>query len=332
MKLSVIIPTRNRCDLLRKTLESILHQTMDKEFFEVIVVDNGSIDNTKQVVEKFKDSLSLIYFYEPKPGLHEGRHAGLRNSRSEILVYADDDIEAFPEWLETIYNIFQKNEKIGLVGGKNLPKFETSPPFWILEKWNIIHHNKGHLMGELSLLDLGDSEKEISPYYVFGCNFSVRKSIIVDAGGFHPDGMPFELIRFRGDGETYISEYIAKSDYVAWYHPKASIYHFVPKDRMTEDYFFKRNYCQGISDAYSHLRNSISDNQKIKKMNSLIEFVKVLLGIKQISLLRNIKRELEKTAFQKQLKLSYTNGYNYLITSYKFDEDVKKWIHKDKYL
>ena len=324
MKLSVIIPTRNRCDLLRKTLESILHQTMDKEFFEVIVVDNGSIDNTKQVVEKFKDSLSLIYFYEPKPGLHEGRHAGLRNSRSEILVYADDDIEAFPEWLETIYNIFQKNEKIGLVGGKNLPKFETSPPFWILEKWNIIHHNKGHVMGELSLLDLGDSEKEISPYYVFGCNFSVRKSIVVDAGGFHPDGMPFELIRFRGDGETYISEYIAKSDYVAWYHPKASVYHFVPKDRMTEEYFCRWNYTAAISKAFSDIRkNTINDYEFSLKLTSISSVKKYLKTLFLNSL---------KTDFQKRQELSFKNGYQFLIANYNSYPEIKEWVLKKTFL
>ena len=254
--LSVIIPTRNRSIFLNGALLSLAKQTYPAELFEVIVVDNGSTDNTKEICESYTNRIrNLRYYYDATPGLNVGRHLGLKMATANIFTYADDDIEAFPTWLEAIAEAF-KNKNVMLVGGKNLPKFECEPPDWVLAMWLQSKHSEGHFLGYLSILDFGDSIKEISPSYVYGCNFSIRKSILLEAGGFHPDAMPQELIRFRGDGETYVSRYILEQGYITLYHPKASVYHIVPKERMTESYFCKRAYNQGISKSFTQIRAS----------------------------------------------------------------------------
>lgn len=332
IKLSVIIPTKNRCYLLKETLDSIVAQTFNKDNFEVIIVDNGSTDKTKTISFEYTNKLQINYIYEPRPGLHEGRHAGLRASLSDILVYADDDIVAFPEWLETIYNLFQKDENIVLVGGKNLPKFESNPPFWILENWNSITKH-GQVSGDLSIIDLGEFEKEVSPFYIFGCNFSVRKNIVLDAGGFNPDGMPFELIRFRGNGETHISKYVEDKCLKAYYHPLASVYHWVSNDRMTEEYFYKRRYMQGISDAYSILRYNVTkESKKNKYLHKFKLYLKILLGLEQIKILNEINNNLKTTDFDKNLVKYYNKGYNYLINCYASNQEIRNWINKKKYI
>lgn len=180
--------------------------------------------------------------------MHVGRHLGLKMAESDILVYADDDIEAFPTWLEAIAESFQDSGVV-LVGGKNLPKWESDPPDWILKMWEP-DKNGNRILGYLSILDLGDEEKEISPFYVFGCNFSIRKRVLLEAGGFHPDGMPKELIIYRGDGETHVSRYIQAKGYKAFYNPKASIYHVIPRKRLTIEYLEYRAFIQGISDSF----------------------------------------------------------------------------------
>jgi len=261
MKLSVIIPTRNRANLLHMTLKSIALQTFPINEFEVIVVDNGSTDNTKQVVENFnKDKKNIRYFYDPTPGLHVGRHRGLKEANAELLVYADDDIEAFPDWLEAVWESFQDNEVV-LVGGKNLPKWEAEPPYWIYEMWMEIN-NYGHSLGYLSILDFGDEIIEIDPGYVWGCNFSIRKKTLLEAKGFHPDGFPQDMIKYRGDGETSVTNYIQNKKYKTIYNPKASVYHFVPKNRMTIDYFCKRAFNQGISNSFSDIRKKLLNDKK----------------------------------------------------------------------
>jgi len=259
MKLSVIIPTRNRADLLNNTLKSITHLSFQASDFEVIVVDNGSTDYTKQIVEGYSDNIQNIrYFYDATPGLHAGRHKGLKEAKADILVYADDDIEAFPTWLEGIWESFQDNDVV-LIGGKNLPKWEIDPPFWIYEMWmNICEH--GHSLGYLSILDFGNKIIEIDPGFVWGCNFSIRKNILLEAKGFHPDGFPQNMIKYRGDGETSVSNYIKKMKLKSIYNPKASVYHFISKNRMTIDYFCKRAFNQGISDSFTNIRKKYKND------------------------------------------------------------------------
>ena len=251
--LSVIIPTRNRAERLELALRSLAQQALLRSSFEIIVVDNGSRDRTLAVVTDFKKTFDRIYYiYDALPGLHIGRHHGFRAAKGDILVFLDDDVEAFPSLLASIEEAFG-HPKVALVGGKCLPKYEVAAPEWLNAMWAPNSHGE-RVVGYLSLIDLGDLAKVIHPLLVFGCNFSIRRSVLLAAGGFHPDGFPEQLICFRGDGETYVSRYIAAKGYNAFYHPKASIYHHVPQKRMTLEYFCQRAYNEGISGSYAKIR------------------------------------------------------------------------------
>jgi hypothetical protein len=56
------------------------------------------------------------------------------------------------------------------------------------------------------VVDFGNQKLFIPQGFVYGCNFCIRKDFLSQVGGFHPDGMPRELIRYRGDGETFVSK------------------------------------------------------------------------------------------------------------------------------
>ena len=254
--LSVIIPTRNRAERLEHALRSLAQQTLSPSNFEIIVVDNGSRDRTSAVVAQIEKTSvhSIRYVYEASPGLHVGRHYGLREANGDIVVFIDDDIEAFPTLLSTIVVAFE-NPRIALVGGKCLPRYEGRVPEWLGAMWAPNAQGE-RILGYLSLIDLGELPKFVNPLLVFGCNFSVRRSVLVEAGGFHPDGMPQRHIRFRGDGETYVSRYIAAKGYKAFYHPGASVFHHVSRSRMTIEYLCQRAYNQGISNSYTEIRTT----------------------------------------------------------------------------
>jgi glucosyl-dolichyl phosphate glucuronosyltransferase len=253
--LSVIVPTRNRAERLKLALRSLVRQSLPASNFEIIVVDNGSRDRTRAVVAEFeKTTAGIRYIYDVSPGLHVGRHHGCRKAEGDILVFIDDDIEAFPTLLSSINAAFE-NPDVALVGGKCLPKYEGPVPGWLSAMW--APNSRGErIIAYLSLIDLGEMPRPVDPLLIFGCNFSIRRSLLVEAGGFHPDGLPEQLIRFRGDGETYVSRYLAAKGYMAFYHPHASIYHYVPQNRMTIEYFRQRAYNEGISSSYAKFRNA----------------------------------------------------------------------------
>ena len=102
--ISVIFPTRNRCAFLADAARSALEQDFDADRYEILVVDNGSTDGTKEVVAGLTAQAPgrVRYFLEEQPGLHRGRHRGAREARGEFLVYADDDILAAPSWLAAV--------------------------------------------------------------------------------------------------------------------------------------------------------------------------------------------------------------------------------------
>ena len=330
VQLSVIIPTRNRCYSLQRVLESIVAQSFSKESFEVIVVDNGSTDDTKSVVERYSSQFNLRYHYDNRPGLHVGRHDGMQLAKGNILVYADDDIEAFPTWLEGVDESF-RDDSVVLVGGKILPKYEEQPPFWILETWYELSEF-GHCQTELSLIDFGDKTIEISPKYVFGCNFSIRRKILQETNGFHPDGMPFELIHLRGDGESYVTRYIATHELKTIYNPKVSVYHLVTSNRLTLDYFKKRAFCKGIEHSYTEKRykiDSIPINKQRWKMKRCFNFFTRFASNRQLETILN-KSSLSD--IEKQISQSYFIGYQYHDALYHSDETLRGWVHQNNYL
>lgn len=262
MFLSVIIPTRNRASDLKDVLQSLLCQTLEPDCFEVLIIDNASTDETADVAQKFVSGSGCFrYFYEGVPGLHAGRHRGLKESAGDVLVYADDDIIASPMWLKAIYEAFRTGgERVALVGGNNYPRFQEKPIWWIECLWRPRKDGR-RFIAEFSVLDYGKIPGNIDPFYVWGCNFAVRKKVLLEAGGFHPDGMPKDLLLFRGDGESWISQFVVENGYEAFFVPDASVEHKVSAERMTCGYFKRRAFVQGVSDSFTVMRASAAQGR-----------------------------------------------------------------------
>ena len=104
---SVVIPTYNRADLLPRAVGSVLGQTMGD--FELLVVDDGSVDTTREVIEGFRDS-RVRYLRQENAGAPSARNHGARLARGRYITFLDSDDEALPDWLETLTKTFEEQE------------------------------------------------------------------------------------------------------------------------------------------------------------------------------------------------------------------------------
>jgi glycosyltransferase involved in cell wall biosynthesis len=98
-EISVVIPTFNRAELLGQSLRSFIRQTLHRRSFEIIVVDDGSSDSTREVVESFSTLLPVRYFYQRNAGIAAAKNHGLFAACGEIVLFFDDDDLATPNLL-----------------------------------------------------------------------------------------------------------------------------------------------------------------------------------------------------------------------------------------
>ena len=113
-EISVVIPTYNRAGLVREALLSVLHQTFQD--FEVIVVDDGSTDNTREQVVSFQEDDRVTYIYQENQGPSEARNTGIRASKGKYVALLDDDDIALPQRLERQFNFLERNKNCALLG------------------------------------------------------------------------------------------------------------------------------------------------------------------------------------------------------------------------
>ena len=233
MNITIILCTYNRCQTLAKALASVAAQSLPAGIeWEVLVVDNNSQDQTRDIVEGFgrENPGRFHYLYEPQQGLSNARNAGIQNSRGEILAFMDDDVTVKPTWLQNLTAALHDGEWAG-AGGRTLPSQPFSPPDWLSAaesfKW-------GAILG--GLFDLGEKpcELKMAPY---GTNMAFRKSMFEKYGGFRPD-----LDRSAGsmlsNGDTEFGRRLMIAGERLRYEPLAIVYHPILEKRDAKTVFF----------------------------------------------------------------------------------------------
>lgn len=182
--ISIIICTRNRCENLKETLESLLRQKHTAScVYQVIVVDNHSTDRTKEVVEGFIPQFNgrLRYAFESSAGLSFARNKGIREAGGTIVAFTDDDCVVDPQWVHAIYTCAKETD-FDALGGKILPVYPPETPRWV-------RANKDLLCGPIVFHDYGEGTK---PYQkpmieMVGANMAFRRTIFADCGLFRTD-------------------------------------------------------------------------------------------------------------------------------------------------
>lgn len=340
MLLSVIVPTRNRASFVSDLLDTLAVQVPVTFPWEVLVIDNGSADQTEQIVKEKISSLpiEIRYIYEPRPGLHNGRHRGALEARGRYLAYLDDDVLLTTAWIHGLGKLLSGQAEA--VVGRILPKWETRPPAWLATL------TRGSESSYFSLLDRGTQGFYIDPSFVYGDNFFIPAQMIFELGGFHPDSMPADQLRYRGDGESALMMRFKEAGLRAWYEPVATVYHRIPRARISLDYLRKRSYAQGISDSFTEIRARKYDSGTVgdKKVNqrelthkTLRSYMTRLKGksFRQLfsSLATRILKfvPLSQPNIKKQISQAHLAGYNYHQNEIRKDPKLLKWVLQEGY-
>ncbi len=227
MKLiTIIICTYNRAKYLELALKSLVEQTFEKERFDVIVVDNNSTDNTREIVNKYSNKLFLKYFFEKNQGTSYARNRGIKESNTKFIGYLEDDAKASKNWIKNTYKIIQnKNPKI--FGGPIYTYYEAQKPKWFQDESEVRKiTNTTRCLAENEFLS--------------GANMFFKKEIFDLIGLFDVDLGVVGNQLFVGE-ETRLQIVAKEKNVEIYYSPELFVYHFVPEHKMKIVYMIKRS-------------------------------------------------------------------------------------------
>ncbi|MGE5457370.1 MAG: glycosyltransferase [Methanococcaceae archaeon] len=250
MRISIIIPTYNRGKYISITIQSFLELNYPKDDYEIIVANNNSTDDTAEIVHQYinnPEGVKLNYIFEPRQGVHYARNTAAKAANYELLYFTDDDMIADPELLNEIIKPFQIDPKVADVTGKVLPKWEETPPEWIVKQCN------NYLLSLLT--PKYDFLVADSISYLYSCHQAVRRDVFFQAEGFNPE---YTKGKYMGDGESGLNLKIRRLGYKYGYNGKSVIYHIIPKTRCTQKYLNKRFENNGRAHAYTAFRENSS--------------------------------------------------------------------------
>ena len=239
--ITAVICTRNRAAFLKKCLKSILLQSAAEASYEILVVDNGSTDSTRDVVKEFESDKKVRYVHEPVAGLSRARNTGWREAHGQYVGYIDDDATVADSWIASILWVLKNVTPVPeWIGGPIELEWETPNPGWIT----------GDLKVPLGFIDWGNEPRTIKCSERLGGGNSVYcKEVLKKIGGFD-ERLGRGVNNLLSGEETQLQKRIESLSGRLFYHPGVKIFHWVGKERVQPGWFYRRYYWGGISDYF----------------------------------------------------------------------------------
>jgi glucosyl-dolichyl phosphate glucuronosyltransferase len=241
-QISVILCTYNRAQSLGKTIESVVAQTMPSSLeWDLLVVDNNSTDETREVVKDFQRRYPqrVRYAFEPQQGISFARNTGVRSGWGEILAFIDDDETADPGWLQCLTAHLFSGDWSGS-GGRVVPLWSARPPRWVSSKHSFI-------CGPLAMFN-PDTEGDQLTEPPFGANMAFRREIFEQYGVFRTDLGRSGKGLLSGE-DTEFGRRVMAAGARMRYEPQAITHHPVEKGRIRKKYFLMWWFNKGRSDV-----------------------------------------------------------------------------------
>jgi glucosyl-dolichyl phosphate glucuronosyltransferase len=243
IRISVIVCTYNRADLLYACLESLCTQDLPSNEYEILVVDNASTDETKQIVQQVitdYPSHRVQYIYESQLGLGYARNTGYKQAAGEYITYLDDDALAPSEWLAKALELHQFKNDALCVGGKIIPFYTSPKPDWYKDIY--------------ATASWGDEPRLLKPGETFsGSNMIWRRTALENSQGFDTQvGVTGNELSLGEETVLFNQIWRQLGQPVFYYSPDLVVRHWVPPFKMKVFYRLKRQFISGEIQVYMH--------------------------------------------------------------------------------
>jgi glucosyl-dolichyl phosphate glucuronosyltransferase len=237
--MTIAICTRNRSGFLKKALEGLRAQTADMADAVVMVVNNGSTDDTEYTAKSYETLFPhFIYLDEPVTGLSTARNTALRACTTPYIVYLDDDAVPVPDWLSGYREAIEQYPQAVAMAGRVRIDWALPRPEWLADS----------LLSYLGYIDYGAEMRPIGrDEPAFGCNMLFRTEALKGVGGFHPHLGLQGNTPIAGE-ENLVQWALLKAGGEILYVPKAIIDHYAGTEKLNKEWFDRRLFFAGVSD------------------------------------------------------------------------------------
>jgi glycosyltransferase involved in cell wall biosynthesis len=274
MTLSIIICSYNRASYISDALTSLYGQSSGLDDFEVIIVDNNSTDNTKEVYAQWRHTNTngqFTFISEMQQGASFARNTGAAIAKGEWVCFMDDDAVATTDYVKNIIKHIQDQPFIVGFGGRIIPKYIPSEPKWM-------SYYVSSLVGNFDYAPTACAFE--NGKYPLESNMIVKKSVYDQIGGFNVN-LPGVVgtLRIGGEGKELFYKIIALG-HTIYYDPSICVHHVVEVKKLTSEYMYR--VASGIGRGEKTRTLNISNGAYLMK---ILEYLLklgagIILGIK----------------------------------------------------
>lgn len=274
MTLSIIICSYNRASYISDALTSLYGQSSGLDDFEVIIVDNNSIDNTKEVYAQWRQTNTngqFTFISEMQQGASFARNTGAAIAKGEWVCFMDDDAVATTDYVKNIIKHIQDQPFIVGFGGRIIPKYIPGEPKWM-------SYYVSSLVGNFDYAPTACAFE--NGKYPLESNMIVKKSVYDQIGGFNVN-LPGVVgtLRIGGEGKELFYKIIALG-HTIYYDPSICVHHVVEVKKLTSEYMYR--VASGIGRGEKTRTLNISNGAYLMK---ILEYLLklgagIILGIK----------------------------------------------------
>jgi glycosyltransferase involved in cell wall biosynthesis len=239
-RITAVVCTRDGYDRLDRTVGALLGQSLRRDRYHVIVVDNSDDPApARDFARRHRGTPGLRVMRERVPGLSRARNRALAACRTPLIAFTDDDTTPAHDWLERLVAAFDRfGPRAAVVGGRVMPQWEAPRPAWLTDA----------LAGYYGIVDWGGEARAAAEgEWLAGANIAFRTDRLRRAGGFDPrlgrtDGL------LLGNEEIAVTNWLRNRRRLVVYEPAAVVQHSIPASRLTAEWLRRRAAWQAVSD------------------------------------------------------------------------------------